>query len=68
MPVSGPGAKISRLSGAERLHLVQPLAQRQVGAEAAAAEEGARHLGRQLFEAAGPAGEVEAQAAERPQG
>ena len=52
----------------ERLHRVQPLAQRQVRAEAAAAEPEARDLGRQLFEDAGAAGEVEAQAAERPQG
>ena len=35
--------------GRERFHLVQPLAQRQVGAEAAAAEPQARDLGRQLL-------------------
>ena len=51
----------------ERVHLPEPLAQRDEGAEAAPAEPQARDLGGQLLFAAGPAGEVDAQAAERPE-
>ncbi len=57
-----------RILGRERIDVVQPFAQRQVGAEPAAAQPQTRDLGRQFFFTGGPAGEVDAQAAKRPKG
>ena len=67
---AGAGQRAGRddqqVLGPERLHLVQPLAQRDVRAQPAPAEPAAGDLGRQLFLAAGAGGEIETEAAERP--
>ncbi len=68
---AGPRERARRedqqILGSERLHVEQPLAERQVRAEPAPAEIGAGDGDGQLLFAARPPGEVETQTAEGPQ-